>query len=199
MKILADENCINNENTTSMKYTYQSSIDYINNLVFTRVETYSLQRGEEFEEEIKLQSREYQRLKVRKEKRNNLTHDEDERFSFLNSLLGGTQYLINEKGEFHPSSKKLNSFQSGDLWIAKLKTVLQTEIIEIPQWMCAPVYRDAIVFYDKNDEIVSVLNICLRCQYMETQKFNHISVDSKAYLLLKEFFKDIGHSVEENN
>jgi hypothetical protein len=67
--------------------------------------------------------------------------------------------LINDKGQFHPSCTKTHTFKSTDPQIDKLKNILRTEIKEIPAWMCTPIYRDSIVFYDKSKQIVSTLNI----------------------------------------
>lgn len=180
-------------------YKYISSIDYINSLTFGYVETYSFQRGTDYEENLQLTRPEYDRLKVRKEKRDSLTEAEEIRFSELHALLGFTQYLVNDKGQFHPSSKKTNTFQQGDPIINRLTSILRTEIKDIPMWMCAPTYRDAFVFRNNSGNIVSVLNVCLSCQYMETKMFNHINGDYETYDLLKRFFIDIGHDVEEPN
>jgi hypothetical protein len=178
------------------QYKYISSIDYINNLEFDYVETYSLQRGREFEKNEKLISREYEKLKNRKNKIDDLTKFEEQRFTELDGLLGFTQYLINDKGQFHPSSKRINTFKATDPKIENLKSILRTKINEIPMWMCAPIYRDALAFYDKDNKIVSTLNVCLECQYMETEMFNHINGDYLTYDLLKRFFIEIGHEVE---
>lgn len=166
-------------------------------MTFDYVETYSFQRGADFEENLKLIKPEYDRLKVRKERQDNLTQVEEEMLLELNRLLGFTQYLLNDNGQFHPSSKKTNTFQFNDPVVSRLTNILRTEIREIPRWLCAPVYRDAIVFYDKQNNIVSTLNICLSCQYMETKMFHHLNGDYETYDLLKRFFIDIGHDVEE--
>jgi hypothetical protein len=81
--------------------------------------------------------------------------------------------------------------------ITRLVDILSTEIIEIPNFLCAPIYRDAIVFYNSAHKIVSALNVCLECQYMETKMFSHINGDYETYDLLKRYFIDIGHEVEE--
>jgi len=180
-------------------YSYISSADFINNLTFDYVETYSLQRGADFEKNLKSIRPEYDRLKVRKEKRDNLTPIEEERFLELQGLLGFTQYLISDKGQFHPSSRKTNTFQLNDPMVTRLINILRTEIRDVPNWMCAPVYRDAVVFYDKNSNIISALNICLGCEYMETRRFNYVNGDFDTYDLLKRFFIDIGHDVEDKN
>lgn len=176
-------------------YTYISSTEFITNLTFDYVETYSFQRGTEFEENQKIIQVEYDNLKERKEKINNLSIDEQVRFLDLNKILGFTQYLLNNEGEFHLSSKRTNIFKQNDPNIDRIKAILQTEIKEIPNWLCAPIYRDAFVFY-KDSEIVTTLNICLSCNYMETTMFNHINADYKTYELLNRFFIDIGHKVE---
>lgn len=178
------------------QYTYLSSIDYINNLTFDYVETYSFQRGADFVETIKTNRLEYEKLKVRKKKNNDWTALEEKRFIELQELLEFTQLLINDKGQFHPSCTKTHTFKSTDPQIDKLKNILRTEIKEIPAWMCTPIYRDAIVFYDKSKQIVSTLNICLSCEFMETKLFSRINGDNKTYNLLRQFFIDLGHKIE---
>lgn len=179
------------------QYTYICSIDFIDKLTFDYIETYSFQRGTEFEKSNKISRSEYEKLKVRKYKYNDLTLLEEKRFLELNDLYGFTQYLINDKGQFHPSSTKTHTFKSTDSQIDRLKSILRTEIKDIPAWMCAPMYRDAIVFYDKLNRIVSSLNVCLSCEYMETKMFSHINGDNKTYELLRQYFTDLGHKIED--
>jgi hypothetical protein len=179
------------------RYTYIPSTDFINDLTFSYVEAHSFQRGAEYELKQKEFAKEYDKLKSRKSKSNNLTVEEEERFLVLDKLCGFTQYLLDDTNQFHYSSIKTNTFNSTDTKVDLLKSILRTEIIDIPSWMCAPKYRDAFVFFDNQDNIVSVLNICLSCQYMETSKFNHINGDWRTYDLLKRFFIDIGHEVED--
>jgi hypothetical protein len=177
----------------STPHTYTSSIEYINNLSFDYIETYSFQRGAEYEKKLQLDEAEYNQLKVKRY----LSKAEGIRFSELRALLGYTQYLLNEKGALHPSCKKTNTFQQGDPMVERLKNILKTEIRDIPNWLCAPTYRDAVVFYKNPGDIVSVLNVCLSCQFIETAKFNHIHAGYETYDLLKRFFLDIGHEVED--
>ncbi|SHG89088.1 hypothetical protein [Flavobacterium defluvii] len=178
------------------QHTYKSSIDFITDLCFEYIETYSFQRGEEFEKNNQLNLSEYETLQRRKLRKNDLTSPQELKLNELKKLVGFTQYILNEEGEFHFSSKKINSFKSTDKEAINLKNILKTEINEIPDWLCAPKYRDAVVFYDKNNKIITSLNICLSCQYMETEMFNHINGDKLTYDLLKQFFIEIGHDVE---
>lgn len=173
------------------------SADYINQLDFDYIETYSMQRGADYDVQYKEMHKEYDRLKVRKERRNNLSVEEEATFSKLAPLVTYTQYLIDGKGVFHPSSTRTNTFQQEDSWVDWLRQILKTPITEIPHFMCAPVYRDAIVFYNADGTIVSTLNICLGCMYMEISPGYHINGDYETYDLLKRFFIDIGHDVED--
>jgi hypothetical protein len=178
-------------------YTYIASTDFINDLTFDYVETYSFQRGQEFEENKIFSQIKYDRLKSKKARYHILSTDEEEELLTLDGLLGYTQYLINNKGQFHPSSKRTHTFLNGDPNIDRIKSILKTKINDIPRWLCAPVYRDALVFYNSDNKIVSALNICLSCQSMETKMFDHINGDYETYDLFKRFFIDIGHEVED--
>lgn len=178
------------------QYVYKSSIDFISDLSFDYVETYSFQRGEQYEESNSLNKREYETLKQRKLRKNDLSDFQESKLNELKNLVGYTQYILNDKGEFHPSNKKINTFKSTDQQVIDLKNILKTKIQDIPNWMCAPTYRDALVFYNKNGKIVETLNVCLSCQYMETKMFNHINGDFITYDLLKHFFIEAGHIIE---
>jgi hypothetical protein len=178
------------------QHIYISSIRYIDNLRFDYIETYSFQRGAAYEAGLKRDRPEYERLKVRKEKRNDLSQEEKARHSELHSLLATRQYLINESGQFHPTSEKTHRFNADDQVVKRLMDILHTEINNVPAWMCAPHYRDAIVFFDKRGKVISCLNVCLECEYMETKMFNHVDGDSTIYRLLRQFFIDLDHKVE---
>ncbi|MDR6734876.1 hypothetical protein [Sphingobacterium sp. 2149] len=182
----------------SVKSNSVNSADYIKGLPFDYIETYSLQRGEEYTALIQTLEPERNSLKVRKEKRNNLSENEEIRLIGLNALLGVTQYLIDDTGRFHFSSQRTNTFICGNEEISLLKNILLTKTTNFNNWMCAPIYRDAIVFYKSSGEIVSVLNICLSCEAMAIDSCNRVVADSSTYEMLRKFFKEIGHPVESS-
>jgi hypothetical protein len=143
------------------------SANYINELIFDYVETYSFQRGKEFEESLKLRS---------------------------SSEI--TQYLIYDKGKFHPHSKKTNTFKHDTPMADRIKQILRIEVVETLPLLCAPEYRDAFVFYDHNNQIVSTLNICLSCMHLKSEGVQ-LKADIRTYDLLKKLFLEIGHEVEK--
>ncbi len=172
-----------------------SSIKYINNLQFDYLETYSLQRGGKYDKRIidDPDFIEFRHL----EKKEQLSEIELLKFKKLKKLYGVTQYLIDSDGLFHPSARKTGIYTIDNSLVEDLIKILNTKINTIPNWMCAPVFRDAIVFYNSNNVIVSTLNVCLSCEYMETTLGNYVNADVKTYELLKNFFKTIGHKVED--
>ncbi len=178
-------------------YTYTPSPAFINNLTFAYVETYSFQRGAAYEQQQEKYEEAHDQLKSRKLKANDLTVDEEAAFTQLDKLCGFTQYLIDDDNKFHYSSQKTNTYIATDPKMALLKTILNTEVKEVLALLCAPMYRDAFVFYNNEQHIVAVLNVCLSCFFMETTKFNHLRADFKTYDALKRFFIEIGHEVED--
>ncbi|WP_228280211.1 hypothetical protein [Sphingobacterium paramultivorum] len=173
-----------------------TSSHYIQSFAFDQVETYSLQRGEEYNAVIQMLKPERNGLKVRKEKRNNLTETEEIRLSELDKLLGVTQYLIDDTGQFHFSSQRINTFQYDNEVVGLLKNILLTKTTDVSNWMCAPIYRDAIVFYNSSGEIVSALNICLSCEAMAIDSSNQVVADCSIYEMLRKFFQEVAHPIE---
>lgn len=176
-------------------YSYKTSSDYINELQFDYIETYSFQRGKEFNDNLEIHRAEYIRLQNQKKKQELNLVEEDALLSLMRQY--DTKYLVDASGNFHSSCKKTHTFKRTEREAERLITILKTEAIDIPAWMCAPMYRDAVVFYDGNGSIVSTLNICFSCEYMASKAFCEINADVKTYALLKQFFIDLGHDIED--
>lgn len=105
----------------------------------------------------------------------------------------GTQYLVNEQGAFHHTSQKICTFTRKDPQIKQLVDILLTQVENVPSWVCSPVYRDAVVFYNAQGAIVATLNICLECEHMAIAPFSEINADEQAYRLMRSFLAEIGH------
>ena len=61
---------------------------------------------------------------------------------------------------------------------------------------CRPIYRDALAFYNEQDELVRVLNICFQCHYLITDTGLHVEADLATYQALYSFLKSCGHPIE---
>jgi hypothetical protein len=145
------------------------SADYINNLTFDYLETYSLRRGDE-----------YMRLEAEKPE------------------LEYNGKIVDENGVFFPYSIKTHTFQHDHPVANRIKELLQIEIEQHFAMLCAPVFREAIIFYDRNNHMVSCLNICLSCFDLQPEKLS-IKADYKTYGYLKRLFLELGHNVEKPN
>lgn len=172
---------------------YLSSIDFINALDFEYVETYSFNRGEEYEQWWNAVKKEYNPLLSGK--KNSL--EKANAFMEFTKLLDDMNYLIRKDGRFHPFSKRTHTFESDAIEVDRIKEILRTEIVKEVHLTCVPAYRDAIVFYDKRDVIVATMNICLGCAYMKVEPFGYLSADVSGYTMFREFFLELGHEVEE--
>jgi hypothetical protein len=182
-----------------------SSADYINQLFFDYIETYSFQRGEGGDENYRLLYKEYQALYKKRRLISNeggrLSKEEAKRLSETGAIAGDESFqtLIDKEGKFHHSSIKTNTFSHNHPKIQVLREILQRPVVSTNDWLCAPVYRDAVIFYNANKNIVSVFNICLGCEYMYDTLCHDIQADATTYDLLSQFFTDIGHNVEKYN
>lgn len=144
-----------------------NSRDYIKSIDFGYVETYSFQQNAYYAETT----------------RNSGTiswHD---------------QRITDPDKKISPSSRKISSFKCTDAEGIRLIRILEIDVMNLPAWMCAPIYRDAIVFYNKDREVVSALNICFECLYMENNMGINIEADERTYDLLKSFLISKGHAI----
>lgn len=150
-----------------MTHTAIQSKDYIKNIDFEYVETYSFQQQAYYSDAT----------------RNTVAISwYDNRITDLN-------------GNLDRSSEKISSFRHNSQDMIKLNHILETEVANLPSWMCLPIYRDAIIFYNKTGEIVSALNVCFECSYMEDDKGININADESTYGLLKSFLISKGHKI----
>ena len=101
-----------------------------------------------------------------------------------------------EEALFQPNSKLTGTFKNDHPIAERIKQILQTEIEDSQNYLCAPVYRDALVFYDQNNKVISILNICLTCLHMTAEQHHNIKCDYKAYEWLKRLFQELGHPIE---
>ena len=106
------------------------------------------------------------------------------------------QRIIGEDKKLSDSSKKISSFNRTDADLIILIQILEIDAVNLPSWMCVPIYRDAIVFYNNKMEMVSALNICFDCSYMETDKKININADESTYELLRSFLTSKGHNIK---
>ncbi len=171
--------------------------DFYKNLAFKYFETYSLQRGIAYEKIFKDKEIRFNQL-LKKSTKEILTSVESKELDFLDSQLNRVQFLINENKEKHYSAERIKISNSSEDEILELHKILSIKTQKTPSWMCAPIYRDAIVFYNDNNDVVNVLNICFSCEYMQNLNQEFIDADESVYENLKNLLMKFGHKINSD-
>ncbi|RAJ05208.1 hypothetical protein LX64_02362 [Chitinophaga skermanii] len=177
-----------------------TSHEYLHTFEFEYIETYSFNRGDSFIQASLEEWNEYQRLSRRVANGKVLTADEKQRmeaiFSIMNAGIAHLQHINNHLPAHVELISKLHHSEASALAII---SHLSIPALNIPYWMCAPVYRDAIVFYSASGQVVSILNVCFSCDHMLGTNNTFIGADMSCYPLLRQEFLALGHKIEERN
>ena len=165
--------------------------DFIENLNFEYFESYSFQRKGDFEIYENL-------LNKYKKDRSSLLEEEAMVFEKLrNSKLytKDNNFIFLENGNLNETAELIYKSAAQTNVNEKLIEILKTTFVDYDAWMCAPTYRDAILFYDSKGNIVNGLNICFQCSNVIDLNKKEILTDNIAYKKLKEFLSEIGHNI----
>ena len=169
-----------------------TTLEFIESLNFEYFETYSFQRKGEFGV--------YETL-FERYKNDNDSLSEEETIK-LNRLRKSDLY--NQKNNFiFTDNDKIN--ETAELIFSSEKFInVKDEIIEIlripfedyDSWMCSPIYRDAILFYDSNNKLIDGINICFECCNVIDLNRKEILTDRIVFEKLKIFLQSVGHKIK---
>ena len=172
--------------------------NYIQSLNFEYAISYSGLRGEKFlnlevenKKEIKRIEKEIESARfMQKPKLNAKIEDLKSEINLSNSRV------INKKGDFHKSTEVVYKFEKDDKEIKSIFKILTSKFEEQVVAACAPILRDSIAFYSKQDEIVGILQMCFTCWSIKNEKEEYFEVDHKIFPILKDKLIQIGHPIE---
>jgi hypothetical protein len=105
--------------------------------------------------------------------------------------------LTEPNGSFHITATPIAKIYAGTDEAKQLRDILLTPVVNQYDWMCAPLYRDALAFYDDDDKLINVLNICFGCDQMLANTQKQISADAATYKALRHYLTDMGHDITE--
>ena len=103
--------------------------------------------------------------------------------------------LTQENSAFHITASPIARIEKNSVVVQAFAVILQAPVINQMDWMCAPVYRDALAFYDAQHKLVSVLNICFSCDRMLTATGLEIQADTTTYDILRGYLTQLGHLI----
>ncbi len=165
--------------------------EFIESINFKYFETYSFQRKGEFEV--------YETLfnKYKKDD-NSLTEVESAELKRLRKSNLYTQennFLFTDNKKINETAELVYSFDKSTNVKDELIEILKIPFIDYDAWMCSPIYRDAILFYDTNDKLIDGLNICFECCNVINLNKKEILTDRVVYQKLKDFLLSVGHKI----
>lgn len=171
---------------------------YLKQLDFEYAISYSGLRGKAFEllyeehtEQIKKLEKELEGARYMEQSKLN------KKIKLLESEIDtANARIINQAGALHQSTKQIHTFQKDDKAIKSIFEILHTKFEEQHYWMCAPIFRDAIVFYSKEGNICGILHICFSCDWMINEKEEDLEIDHSIFPRLKEELIKLGHTIE---
>lgn len=104
--------------------------------------------------------------------------------------------LINKNNEFHRSAEQIHKFERNDKKLLEIFNILSSKFDEQHVWMCPPIFRDAIAFYSKENEIKGILQMCFSCSWIKNEDEEDFEVDHKIFPKLMNQLIKLGHKIE---
>ena len=105
--------------------------------------------------------------------------------------------LTQGRQAFHVTASPVAVLNKESASIQALADIMQLPVGQQSNWMCYPIYRDALAFYDAQNQLVRVLNVCFDCDKMVTDTSRQVRADTAAYRALRELLGQLGHPVWE--
>lgn len=121
----------------------------------------------------------------------------------LRALQSNIEYLITEKpltdrsGAFDATADKIALVRQGSATAQRLRAVFEQPANQVVHFMCLPIYRDALAFYDAQGRLLRVLNICFECLAMRTETGFRLAADVAVYEQLQLLLSELGHPIKE--
>jgi len=168
----------------------------IKDFEFSYIETYSIMRNHMSKTDRIL----YKKLEDKKFSGEVLSENEVSSFELLSDLheKNTTDFksiLFDTDKQLSSRAVTTNRFNFDESVTNRLMPILSIPYEAHADWMCTPIYRDAIIFRDENNKNILSLEICFGCDAMLIDENKEIVADEKTYPKLRELFIEFGHDV----
>ena len=104
-------------------------------------------------------------------------------------------YIITNKELLNPTSELVYNSKGATDFNRNLANILHTPYTDHDAWMCWPVYREAILFYNERDALIDGLNIGFQCSFVLNLKNESILTDRKVFKKLLTLLINLGHKI----
>lgn len=78
----------------------------------------------------------------------------------------------------------------------RIMDILTVPFREQDLWMCPPVFRDAIVFYNADHSMAGMVYICFSCGHLADYQRQLFETDNTIFPLLRSELKSLGHKIK---
>jgi hypothetical protein len=177
-----------------------TSAAYSSSIQFDYVTTFSLLRGAKWEQQL---------IAIRKEiaasRKQLLTASAAalpairKRLKLLHQKNNLEQARLTEGREaYHITATPIATLQRQTAAVNKLLAILKVPYQNQHYWMCGPIFRDALAFYNEKHQLVAVLNICFGCEQIQNDSGKEIQTDATVYPALRQWFTAVGHELDDS-
>ncbi len=177
----------------------KTAAEQIKNLEYVYVKSYSGLRGYNYESLVKKNNEQIDQIKqdiktARYMQRPKLK----KQIEFLNEEINiYSSRIINNDGDLHKSTVPIGEWNKDDEFVRGIIEILAQPLNDQVAAMCAPVFRDSIVFYSRENKVQGILHICFGCLWMKNEKEEDLAVDADAFDNMKKHLIHAGHQIKE--
>lgn len=167
------------------------SKDFIESIKFEYFETYSFQRKGDLEI--------YTQLLKKYKDEDSLSAEEKEelkRLRKLNLYTKGDNFIFIENGGLNATADLICRSDKSSNLNNELIELLKNPFVDYIAYMCPPIYRDAILFYDADKKLVDGINICFGCNSVINLNKKEVFTGKVVYEKLKDFLQLLGHKID---
>lgn len=107
-----------------------------------------------------------------------------------------TARIVSREGDLLASAEAVRQLPAEDPDLNRILDILRSDFEDQLFFLCAQVFRDAIVFYSKEGKVKGILHICFSCNWIKDENDEDFEVDYKVFAQLKSEFIRLGHEIE---
>jgi len=105
--------------------------------------------------------------------------------------------LLNQQRVIDSTATRIALLQGESAEGRQLRMIMETAPSKVEYAAgCIPIYRDALVFYDEQGQLLRVLSICFECLYMQGDDGTAVEASATVYNALREVLAQLGHPIE---
>lgn len=112
------------------------------------------------------------------------------------SMFESNILIVNNNGEVHSTTSEMSTLQHNEKYADYIFQFFEHFSLDEPfSTRCLPVYRDSIVFFDDNDNIIKMIHICFQCANIKDGNNKNYFISDEGYHYFKQLLKELGHQI----